>query len=105
MKRIPSKSEKAFYGESFSYTACQWIEAMLRETGRHIHHALCGHGGERVVKNGEGHEYKVDGYEPITKTVYEFNGCKWHGCLSQPKRANIAWTKSDMLKLKRRKRR
>ena len=50
MKRISSKSEEAFYGESFSYTACQWIEAMSRETGRHIHHALCGHGGERVLR-------------------------------------------------------
>ena len=25
--------------------------------------------------------YNVDGYKPITKTIYEFNGCKWHGCL------------------------
>ena len=33
--------------------------------------------------------YKVDGYEPITKTVYEFNGWKWHGCLCQPKRTNM----------------
>ena len=30
--------------------------------------------------------YKVDSNEPITKTVYEFNGCKWHGCLCQPGR-------------------
>jgi len=24
--------------------------------------------------------FKVDGYDPDTKTVYEFNGCFWHGC-------------------------
>ena len=52
MKRIPSKSEKLFYDDSYSYAACQWIECMSEKTGRHIHHALCGHGGERVVKNG-----------------------------------------------------
>ena len=28
----------------------QWIEAMAEQTGRHIHHALCGHGGERVMR-------------------------------------------------------
>ena len=23
---------------------------------------------------------KVNGYDPITKTVYKFHGCYWHGC-------------------------
>ena len=46
VKRMASKSEKVFYDKSFSYAVCQWIEAMSRETGRHIHHTLCGHGGE-----------------------------------------------------------
>ena len=90
VKRIPSNSEKVFYDESFSYAACQWLEAMAEQTGRHIHHALCGHGGERVMRNSLGHElYKVDGYEPITKTVYEYNGCRWHGCLCRPDRTNV----------------
>ena len=63
---------------------------MSRETGRHIHHVLCGHGGERVMRNSIGHElYKVDGFEPISKTIYEFNGCKWHGCPCQPNRTNV----------------
>ncbi|XP_057290810.1 uncharacterized protein LOC130613491 [Hydractinia symbiolongicarpus] len=53
VKRMPSKSEKVFYGEGFSYDACEWLEHMSRETGRHIHHALCGHGGERVIRYGE----------------------------------------------------
>ena len=34
----------------FSYTACQWIEAQAMDTGKHIHHKVCGHGGERMVK-------------------------------------------------------
>ena len=40
VKRISSKSEEAFYGESFSYAGCQWIEAMAEQTGRHIHLSL-----------------------------------------------------------------
>ena len=87
VKRMPSKSEKVFYDENFSYAACQWIEAMAEQTGRHIHHALCGHGGERVIDKEE--KCKVDGYEPISKTVYEYNGCKWHGCLCRPDRTNV----------------
>ena len=48
---------------------------------------MCGHGGERQVMvrylNSKGEKdyttYPVDGYEPETKTVYQFHGCKWHG--------------------------
>ena len=29
------------------------------------------------VKRGK---VKVDGYDPLTKTVYEFHGCEFHGC-------------------------
>ena len=25
-------------------------------------------------------EILVDGYNPETSTVYQFHGCKWHGC-------------------------
>ena len=42
-----NRSEKVFYDENVSYVACQWIEHMSEETERHIHYALCGHGGER----------------------------------------------------------
>jgi len=31
--------------------------------------------GEQRVAN-----YLVDGYDPTTRTVYEFHGCLWHGC-------------------------
>ena len=48
---ILNSSEKVFYGEDtkFSYTVCQWIEAQVIETGKHIHHKMCGHDGERMV--------------------------------------------------------
>eukprot|EP00111_Clytia_hemisphaerica_P014186 TCONS_00041784-protein len=88
-RRIFSASDNVFYGgdTGFSYTACQWIEAESSKLGKHIHHKMCGHGGERqvmvMIKDDEGKEqasfYPVDGYEPETNTVYQYNGCKWHG--------------------------
>ena len=47
-----SSSEKVFYGENtqFSQAACQWIERQAELLGKHIHHALCAHGGEYCVK-------------------------------------------------------
>ena len=88
-QRILNSSEKVFYGgeTGFSYSACQWIEHMSKKTGRHIHHKMCGHGGERQVTvwclNSKGEKvyttYPVDGYEHETRTIYQFHGCKWHG--------------------------
>ena len=88
-KRILNSSEKVFYGgeTGFSYSACQLIEHMSEETGRHIHYKMCGHGGERQVMvlylNSKGKKdyttYPADGYESETRTVYQFHGCKWHG--------------------------
>ena len=51
-KRIMNSSEIVFYGgcTNFSYAACQWIEKQSELIGEHIHHALCGHGGEFSVK-------------------------------------------------------
>ena len=39
---------------------------MSDKTERHIHHKLCGHGGERQlsVKSGK---WKVDGFEPTRR--------------------------------------
>ena len=51
-RHIFNSSEKVFYGgdTKFSYTTCQWIEAQAIETGKHIHHKMCGQGGECMVK-------------------------------------------------------
>ena len=53
-ERIMNSSEIVFYGgdKNFSYAACQWIEKQSKLIGEHIHHALCGHGGEFSVKIG-----------------------------------------------------
>ena len=79
-ERIMNSSEIVFYGgdKNFSYAACQWIEKQSELIGKHIHHALCGHGGEFLVKIG-GKKILVDGYEPKTRTIFQYYGCKWHG--------------------------
>ena len=50
-KHILNSPEKVFYGgdTNIGYTACQWIEAQTIETGKQIHHKMCGHEGERMV--------------------------------------------------------
>lgn len=44
--------------------------------GKHIHHPLCGYGGERWLTGAP-----VDGYDPKTQTVYQYQGSYWHGCV------------------------
>ena len=83
-ERIMNSTEIVFYGgkNNFSYAACQWIEKQSELIRKHIHHALCGHGGEFSVKIG-GKKIFVDGYEPKTRTIFQYHGCKWHGCPCQ----------------------
>ena len=52
LRHILKSSEKVFYGgdTKLNYTACQWTGAQAIETGKYIHHKMCGHGGERMVK-------------------------------------------------------
>ena len=94
-ERIMNSTEKVFYGgnKKFSCAACQWIEKQSELIGRHIHHALCGHGGEYYVhlyagkkKNSRAREIPVDGYEPKSNTIFQYHGCKWHGCPCQKRK-------------------
>ena len=62
------------YDDSIKATC--WLEYVAWQSGTHIHHHRCGHGGEWLVAGG-----KVDGYHPETKTVFQFHGCFWHGCI------------------------
>ena len=72
-----SAFEKAFYPEgTFGTKGICWLERLSRKSGKHIHHHKCGHGGERFIKG-----VPVDGYHPETKTVFQFHGCHWHGCI------------------------
>ena len=89
-ERIMNSTEIVFYGgkNNFSYAACQWIEKQSELIGKHIHHALCGHGGEfSVIISGK--KIFVDGYEPKTRTIFQYHGCKWHGCPCQKERNSL----------------
>ena len=68
--------EKAFYPkQSSSPESLRWLEKESALRKIHIHHAACGHGGERWVERAP-----VDGYNHETKTVFQYHGCHWHGC-------------------------
>ena len=76
IKKPLMKYEEAF--NSFIKTSPQchkWLEKEEKRLGFHIHHASCGHGGERCLLGSP-----VDGYEPKSRTVFEFVGCFYHGC-------------------------
>ena len=95
-ERTMNSSEKVFYGghTKFSYAACQWIEKQSELTGKHIHHALCGHGGEFCVEVEDEErdwveEIPVDGYEPESNTIFQYYGCKWHGCPCRKERNSL----------------
>ena len=86
-----SAFEKAFYPEAnFGIKATCWLEYEAQQRGIHIHHHRCGHGGERTVAGD-----KVDGYHPESKTVFQYHGCFWHGCLEcspRPEQRNeVLW--------------
>lgn len=52
-----------------------WLEEEACNRDLHIHHAMCGLGGEWWITGAP-----EDGYEPTTKTVFRLYGCHWHGC-------------------------
>ena len=55
-----------------SYEALQWLSYISEKEEIHIQHAR--NGGEKSVGN-----YSLDGYCEETHTVYEYQGCYWHG--------------------------
>ena len=71
-----SAYEKAFYSScNASNVAIRWLEYKSQQLDVHIHHAKCGHGGERWIKSAP-----VDGI--AGQTVLQFHSCHWHGCPS-----------------------
>ena len=71
-----SKYEMTFYDKTkISKTAIEWLEKTAKQLKIHIHHGMCGHGGERHILGAP-----VDGFHLNTGTVFQFHGCWWHGC-------------------------
>ena len=66
-----------------SVKALQWLyfqESQIPKQGAcqdRIQHVR--NGGEQSVRTAN-KLYFIDGYDAITKTIYEFNGCIFHGC-------------------------
>ena len=70
---------------SQSLKALQWLyyqEHQIPKQGAsadRIQHVR--NGGEQSIRT-IANSYFVDGYDPLTRTVYEFHGCLYHGCPS-----------------------
>ena len=66
-----------------SVKALQWLYLKEKEIAKQgaspdrIRHVR--NGGEQSVRTAVT-SYFVDGYDPLTRTVYEFHGCLYHGC-------------------------
>lgn len=76
LKAPQTAFEQAFFPKSnSSEKAIKWLESEAQKRNIHIHHAMCGHGGERMVEKGA-----VDGFHPPTRTVFQFHGCYFHSC-------------------------
>ena len=54
-----------------------WLEWESLKLGREIQHAR--NRGEMLIQCGS-HKYYVDGFDPLSNTIYEFHGCRFHGC-------------------------
>ena len=58
----------------------QWLYMQDQALGgNRIKHAA--NGGEQTIMIPRLGKTHVDGYDPITNTVYEFHGCEFHGCI------------------------
>ena len=57
----------------------QWLHIQDQKLGgNRIKHAA--NGGEPTLMIESWGKVRVDGYDPIKKTVFEFHGCEFHGC-------------------------
>ena len=65
---------------NFSKISIQWLEWVMHSQDVSIQHALSP-AGEKVIVCGN-KRYRVDGFCEATNTVYEMQGCFWHGCVT-----------------------
>jgi hypothetical protein len=65
----------------FSKAGCEFLDAVGAELGHTVIHRHVRHDG--TMENEEyripGTSFRVDGYDPDSRTVYEFLGDYWHG--------------------------
>jgi G:T-mismatch repair DNA endonuclease (very short patch repair protein) len=66
---LPKLLAKTGYKHGYiSRAEKQWVKSVETQLNR------------KIETNYKIDKYKVDGYDPETNTVYEFNGCYYHGC-------------------------
>ena len=71
VEALQTAFEKAFYPKhTASPESLRWLEQEAKRWKIHIHHATCGHGGERWVERAP-----VNGYNHETRTVFQYHGC------------------------------
>ena len=76
VKAPPTVYERTFYNESQAWSlAISWLEKTGKLLGIHIHHAMCGHGGERWILGAP-----VDGYASNREQSSNIMGAGRHGC-------------------------
>lgn len=75
-----------------SEISIHWLQYVSHKRGIRIRHALTD-GGEFTLPNpkGYGRPLRVDGFCEETNTVFEFNGCLWHGCSKCYPYTSPAW--------------
>ena len=73
----------------------QWLHIEDQKLGgNRIKHAA--NGGEQTLMVEKYGKLRVDGYDPIKKTVYEFQGCEFHGCPKCKKQRHVkTWHHPD----------
>ena len=73
----------------------QWLHIEDQKLGGNkIKHAA--NGGEQTLMVEKYGKVRVDGYDPIKKTVYEFQGCEFHGCPKCKKQRHVkTWHHPD----------
>jgi len=85
--------EKVMYPKgSASKQAILWLKCEAKRWGIHIHHVMCGHGGERWLsqEGGKMTSFPVDGYHHKTRMVWQYHSCPFHTCPKcYPKRQEV----------------
>lgn len=72
-------------GKHYSKMSIEWLEFVANKEGIFIKHAE--NQGEFKIPSTK---YKADGYCKENNTIYEFNGCKFHGCIKCFKPSSIS---------------
>ena len=63
--------------KKYSNISIAWLDYVTKTKGINIKHALNGV-EETILLHGK--KRRVDGFSEANNTVYEFQGCFWHGC-------------------------